>query len=58
MKSEFNIGVGSIVLEDYVSGNGDGDFHDGGLDQGSPSESSESEIEEDFSHVDSQTQIR
>jgi hypothetical protein len=53
--------VGNIVLEDDVSGNPqdeDEDLHDGGLDAPSPSESSESETEEDFSHMDSQTQIR
>jgi len=61
VKSEFIMCVGNIVLEDDVSGNPqdeDEDLHDGGLDAPSPSESSESETEEDFSHMDSQTQIR
>jgi hypothetical protein len=59
VKSQFHISVGNIVLEDDVSGNPeDEDLHDGGLDAASPSESSESDTEEDFSHEDSQTQIR
>jgi hypothetical protein len=46
-------------MEDDVTGNPkDEDLHDGGLDPASTSESSESEAEEDFSHVDSQIQIR
>jgi hypothetical protein len=59
VKPQFNICVGSIILEDDVSGKPeDEDLHDGGLDPASTSESSESEAEEDFSHVDSQIQIR
>jgi hypothetical protein len=49
--------VGSIILEEDVSGNPeDEDLHDG-LDPASTSESSESEAE-DFSHINSQIQIR
>jgi len=58
VKPQFIICVGSIILEDDVSGNPeDEDLHDG-LDPASTSDSSESEAEEDFSHVDSQIQIR